>query len=394
MAATQKGVWDLQDVRDKQLQSEWTYSAPSGDNGALWTWGSSQYGQLGLNNNTSLSSPMQVGSDGTWDTFTNGGDSHAVLGMKGDGTLWAWGKNNNGELGQNEQGPTSIKSSPVQIPGTWSDHNSRGNYTKGAIKSGELYVWGDNQTGECGQNSTSDANISSPTQVGTGSDWSQIDGLDNSGAAGIKTDGTLWVWGANHRGQLGLNTMQSEPGGYSSPTQIPGTWSKCQGSYHLTMGLKPDGSLWSWGSNSRGQLGHNEASGSPTTGNYSSPMQIPGTWSDFSASGNAGFGIKPDGTIWSWGNNQNGPLGQNAPTPSWLSSPTQIGSDTTWSVVGGTAYAIKTDGTFWAWGTNNYGEKGLNDLTKRSSPTQVGGASNWLRMAGGSGDHMGAIREL
>ena len=121
--ATETGVWDLQQVRDKQLQSEWTYNAPGGDTGALWTWGSSQYGQLGLNDRTNRSSPMQVGTDSTWDTFTNGGASHASLALKGDGTLWAWGKNSQGYLAQND---TSNRSSPTQIPGTWSDKSNCG----------------------------------------------------------------------------------------------------------------------------------------------------------------------------------------------------------------------------------------------------------------------------
>ena len=391
MAATKKGVWDLQDVRDKQLQSEWTYNAPSGDNGTLWTWGSDQYGQLGHNSNTSRSSPMQVGTDSTWDTFTNGGDSHAVLGLKGDGSLWSWGKNNSGELGLNAQGPTSIKSSPTQIPGTWSSHSNRGNYFKGAIKSGKLYVWGQNTEGELGLNDTT--RRSSPTQIGTGTDWASIDGIDNAGGAGIKTDGTLWVWGRNNRGQLGLNYTVDEPGGVSSPAQVgtDTTWSKVQGSYLMGMGLKTDGSLWSWGSNLRGQLGLNTDAPAPYLGGRSSPTQIPGTWSDFAAGG-VGLGLKPDGTIWAWGNNQNGPLGQNE-NGNQVSSPAQIGTDTNWSDIVGATYGLKTDGTFWSWGYNPTGQLGQNNTTKYSSPTQIGTDTDWLRVGEGGGNWQGAIRE-
>ena len=124
-------------------------------------------------------------------------------------------------------------------------------------------------------------------------------------------------------------------------------------------------------------------------------MQIPGTWSDFTAAGNCGFGIKTDGTIWSWGNNQGGPLGQNSPTPSWLSSPTLIGTDSSWSQIVGTAYAIKTDGSFWVWGSRAEGSAGLNlgHGTTRSSPTQIGASTKWLRMSSQSGNWMAAIRE-
>jgi len=389
--ATETGVWDLQQVRDKQLQSEWTYNAPGGDTGALWTWGSSQYGQLGHNSRTQRSSPMQVGTDSTWNTFTNGGDSDICLGMKGDGTLWSWGKNNDGGLGLNEQGPSSLKSSPTQIPGTWTSHSSRGNYHKFAIKSGKLYSWGANTEGELGLNDI--VRRSSPTQIGTGTDWASVDGIDNTGGAAIKTNGTLWVWGRNNRGQLGLNYVVGEPGGVSSPAQVgtDTTWSKVQGSYLMGMGLKTDGSLWSWGSNLRGQLGQNSPNPAPYLGGFSSPVQIPGTWSDFNAGG-IGLGLKPDGTIWAWGNNQNGPLGQNE-NGNRISSPTQIGTDTTWSKIVGATYGLKTDGTFWAWGFNTTGKQGLNDQAARSSPTQVGTDTDWLRIAEGGGNHMGAIRE-
>ena len=385
--ATETGVWDLQDVRDKQLASQWTYNAPGGDTGALWTWGSSQYGQLGHNSNTQRSSPMQVGTDTNWDTFSNGGDSHSNLALKGDGTLWAWGKNSQGYLGQND---TVNRSSPTQIPGTWSSHNNRGNYAKFGIKDGKLYAWGYNTEGELGLNNV--VSYSSPTQIGTGTDWSSVDAIDNAGGAAVKTDGSLWVWGRNNRGQLGLNYVVAEPGGVSSPAQIPGTWSKAQGSYLMGMGLKPDGTLWSWGSNLRGQLGQNTDAPAPYLGGRSSPTQIPGTWSDFAAGG-VGLGLKPDGTIWAWGNNQNGPLGQNEPGPSQYSSPTQIGTDTDWSDIVGATYALKTDKSFWSWGYNPTGQLGLNDTNRRSSPTQVGTDTDWMRIGEGGGNWQGAIRE-
>jgi alpha-tubulin suppressor-like RCC1 family protein len=389
--ATETGVWNLQEVRDKQLASEWTYNAPSGDTGALWAWGSAQYGTLGLNDRTTRSSPMQVGTDTTWKTVTAGGDSDCMLGMKGDGSLWSWGKNNSGELGLNEQGPSSLRSSPTQIPGTWSSHSSRGIYHKFGIKDGKLYAWGANTEGELGLNDI--VRRSSPTQIGTGTDWSSVDGIDNAGGAAIKTDGTLWVWGRNNMGQLGLNYVVAEPGGVSSPAQIPGTWSRAQGSYLMGMGLKPDGTLWSWGSNLRGQLGQNTDAPAPYLGGRSSPVQIPGAWSDFAAAG-IGLGLKTDGTLWAWGNNQNGPLGQNEPGPSQYSSPTQVGTDSTWSDVAASVFALKTDGSFWSWGNNlPAGQLGLNDKTKRSSPTQVGGATDWLRMGDGGGYSQVAIRE-
>ena len=262
--ATETGVWDLQDVRDKQLASQWTYNAPGGDAGALWTWGSSQYGQLGHNSNTSRSSPMQVGTDTNWDTFSNGGDSHSNLALKSDGTLWAWGKNNNGYLAQND---TANRSSPTQIPGTWSGHSNRGNYHKFAIKSGKLYAWGYNTEGELGLNNRT--SISSPTQIGTGTDWSSVDAIDNAGGAAIKTDGSL-----------GQNSLTK----YSSPVQIPGTtWKEITSMNYNMYACKTDGTLWAWGLRDKGQLAQNNTA--PDNQGRSSPIQIPGKDATFVAGG-------------------------------------------------------------------------------------------------------------
>ena len=134
---------------------------------------------------------------------------------------------------------------------------------------------------------------------------------------------------------------------YSSPKQVPGTtWSTLGGtantsansqsmSYHF-MAIKTDGTLWVWGDNGVGQLGINEADGccGPTS-DYSSPVQVPGTtWSQVSAGTNTSYAIKTDGTAWSWGTGDNGKLGHNNQTK--YSSPIQIGSDTTWSKTFGT----------------------------------------------------------
>ena len=86
--ATETGVWDLQDVRDKQLASQWTYNAPGGDTGALWTWGSAQYGQLGTNDRTSRSSPIQVGTRSDW----SGGQA---MGQSNDATMYFFSKQTN-----------------------------------------------------------------------------------------------------------------------------------------------------------------------------------------------------------------------------------------------------------------------------------------------------------
>ena len=354
----------------------------------LWMWGSNEtYGMLGQNSvNDDRSSPVQV--PGTkWKSVVAAGVH--VLGVKGDNTLWSWGENEHGCLGHNN---LTNYSSPVQIPGTtWSTANrhlagnsdTAGSSVSGVIKTdGTLWVWGDNNQGQLGINNTTD--YSSPKQI-PGTTWNKIVMSSRHGAA-IKTDGTMWAWGNSQRGELAQNNRTS----YSSPVQIPGTtWSDLwiSGSGNSNMAtikaLKTDGTLWSWGYDHRGQCGQNSISPG-----YSSPVQIPGTtWSKLPITGNSWSNaiqaaIRTDGSLWSWGINDQGSLGINSPT--YRSSPTQIPGS--WSEVTCFTYngaAVKTDGTLWAWGHGAYGQLAQNNETTYSSPKQVGSETDWTRISGG-----------
>ena len=197
------------------------------------------------------------------------------------------------------------------------------------------------------------------------------------GVWAIKTDGTLWAWGNNNYGGLGDNSRTRR----SSPTQIPGTtWSKVSSAAYATFATKTDGTLWSWGYNIYGQLGQNDM-GSPSnpSNSRSSPTQIPGTtWNDVSSGNYFGMATKTDGTLWIWGLGSDGRLGQNAAGgPASRSSPVQI-PGTTWASIAGEREAViatKTDGTLWTWGNNDWGQLGQNNLVKYSSPIQIPGTA-------------------
>ena len=185
--------------------------------------------------------------------------------------------------------PTSWKrSSPVQVPGTtWSIVDGGAAWSSaGAVKTdGTLWMWGSNNVGQLGINDTT--TYSSPKQVGSGTDWANMK-ICQASVRAVKTDGTLWSWGKNNQGQLGQdNTTQ-----YSSPVQIPGTtWSTdvdALGSHAYSAGaVKTDGTLWMWGQNTQGELGQNNRT------EYSSPRQVPGTaWTSLFGQHTAYKGIK------------------------------------------------------------------------------------------------------
>ena len=289
--------------------------------GTLWVWGRNNYGQLGQNAIASnpdhgISSPVQV--PGTnWVEVQSAWN--AILAKKTDGTLWTWGNGWGGVSGQNSSTLDRV-SSPVQIGSdtTWNKINRTPNAAYAIKTDGTLWAWGINSDGRLGQNNTTQ--YSSPVQI-PGTTWSKVAGGNNQGMA-TKTDGTLWMWGNNHMGGLGQN-QNDWPSRRSSPTQIPGsTWNNIDSGNYCSYATKTDGTLWAWGVNAQGNLGQNDVV------HYSSPVQIPGTtWVYPVAIFNSLFAVKTDGTLWATGRNALGQLGLNSsqsPANHGLSSPVQV----------------------------------------------------------------------
>jgi alpha-tubulin suppressor-like RCC1 family protein len=348
--------------------------------GSLWSWGNNANGQLGNNVSVDRSSPVQTVSVGTnWKQVTRG-IFHAAA-IKTDGTLWSWGQGTSGELGNNA---ITNRSSPVQtvsVGTNWQQVACGGSFTASIKTDGTLWLWGFNSVGEL--SITAPAARSSPIQVITGgTNWKQVStGINHCGA--IKTDGTLWLWGGNSpNGQLGDNTVIAK----SSPVQTisyGANWKQVGCGNQFTAAVKTDGTLWLWGFNSSGGLGDN------TQVRKSSPVQtIAGgtNWKQVSCGNGHTACIKTDGTLWLWGNNDNGNLGDN--TAINKSSPVQtVSGGTNWKqVAAGINYtaAIKTDGTLWTWGGNNSGMLGDNTTVRKSSPVQtVSGGTNWKQVAVG-----------
>ena len=247
----------------EQVTTGFAHSLAIKTDGTLWTWGYNSRGQLGDGTTINRSSPVQVGSLTTW-TKVSAGSEHTVA-IKTDGTLWAWGRGSyTGALGENNK---IDRSSPVQVGAltNWAEARASYGFTIGVKTDGTLWAWGLNNYGNLGNNSYT--NKSSPVQVGALTTWSQI-GTGRVHVGAIKTDGTLWTWGSNGAGRLGDNTVVNK----SSPVQVGAlaTWSKIQvdGRSSHTAAIKTDGTLWIWGDGGVGRLGLN------TTINHSSPVQV------------------------------------------------------------------------------------------------------------------------
>lgn len=303
----------------------------------------------------------------TWKDLSFG--YHHVAAIKANGTLWTWGRNIEGQIGDNTQ---IDRSSPVQIgAGTdWALVCASGQSTHAIKTNGTLWSWGDDDFGQLGL-----GNIGlqkSPMQVGTGTDWAFVHGQRYNTAA-IKTNGTLWTWGDNTYGQTGNPTGHALP--YYEPNQVGSNtnWKTAQVGYDFMTAFKVDGTLWAWGRNNYGQLGTNNII------NRSSPVlvaSVGNAWTHLNIKDSTCRAIKADGTLWAWGRNDAGQLGINVTTS--RSSPVQTvlgGND--WVKVMGTSlgtYAIKNDGSLWSWGLSYIAD---TVITYKSSPVQYVG-KNYL----------------
>lgn len=325
--------------------------------GSLWTWGYLyNIGTLTVIDEMKNLTPTRIGTDTNW-ALVSAAASHAVA-IKTDGSLWAWGRNWSGELGD---GTTVSKYYvPIRI-GTdsdWASVSTNGSCNVAIKKNGSLWAWGNNSWGQLGDGSTTNKN--SPTRIGTDTNWASV---SNGGSvvSAIKTDGTLWVWGDDTWGStgngIGDGTIVRR---VTSPTQVgmATDWESVSVNGSIIMAIKKNGTLWQWGYGSN------------------TPLQI-GTdtnWAKVSA-GDTRIAIKKDHSLWAWGSNVAGQFGNGTTSGVFYSSPVRIGTDMNWEYVHTGYYftvAIKTDDGIWTWGLNNDGCLGDSTNNRsRYTPAQI-----------------------
>lgn len=345
----------------------------------LWSWGgSTNAGVLGSGVNSSKrSSPTQVGSTSDWAQVVSGARSSCAI--KTDGTLWSWGIGASNQLGT---GNVLTVSTPVQLGSdtTWT-MVAKGIYHGAAIKGGALWVWGYNADGQLGLGNKS--NRTTPVQMGTDTTWVHVT-CSNYDTLGVKSDGSVWSWGTSTN-EFNFQAI-SNPGEKLSPVRIGAetTWSKVEAGEQGVLALK-SGKLWAWGRPFRGALGIVVIS----------PKQMGSltTWSDVASTNYHTVALQTDGTLWNWGSNSDGQMGTSG-TYEADGLPVKVGNKTTWTKItagGYTTAALQSDGTAWAWGFNNRGQLGDGTTTAKSSPIQIGTATNWSEISAGE-YHIMSIR--
>jgi len=325
--------------------------------GTLWTWGGNYNGQLGNGTSVNSNSPIMIDTATDWQ-FVSGGNSHC-LAIK-NGSLWAWGRNLSYQLGDGtffqRNVPTLIGSDT-----NWAVVSAGGMHSMGLKKDGTLWAWGSNASGQLGDGTNSNRTV--PTQIGTATNW-KIISAGNAHNMAIKTDGSLWVWGENFNGELGVGNTTD----LYTPTQIGigNTWQDVSAGYEHSLAVQTNGNLWSWGENNGGQLGDS------TTSDKLLPTLIStsNNWKHVSAGDEHSMGMQIDGTIYTWGRNQFGQLGDGTNASRLV--PTKIIGLNNFNKISASVFsfnfALKNDGSLWAWGSNFSGELGDSSVIGSNTP--------------------------
>lgn len=342
------------------------YSLALKTDGTLWSWGTSDHFQLGVGLLPLYSPvPVQVGTDANWAGVAAG--TYHALGVKTDGTLWAWGDNYHWQLGTGVMG-SKIVPTKVGEAANWATVSAAG-YNSAAIRQdGTLWTWGDNSYGQCGYGSTYQSWV--PKQVGSDGDWSSVS-VGTTHMLSIRTNGTLWAWGRNIFGQVGdtQNPMAPEQIGADADWAIVSA-----GNTH-SAAVKSDGSLWLWGQ-------YPDANGYLTTTTVPTRVGTDEDWVAISAGILRTLALKSNGELWSWQGVTNGSRLLNLMAPSlvfppadsagplgWFPGEATVGVEAVSAGPGEATVEYSSDGSTWAsyTGPLSFSAEGASSLWARAT---------------------------
>ncbi|MBM4066180.1 MAG: hypothetical protein FJ266_11165 [Planctomycetes bacterium] len=333
-------------------------------NGTVWAWGDNERGQLGIGTTTTyIITPTQI-SNLSGVTAIAGGHLHSLF-LDAEETVWACGRNVEGQVGD---GTTTDRTTPVHLSSLSNiiAVAGGGHHSLALDTLGKVWVWGANDSYQLGDGTVT--NSSTPNLLsGLGSEIIAIEGGMYHSLA-LASDGKIWAWGWNGQGQLGdgsgsLRKTVEQVKNLGAVTAVACGW------YH-NLAVKSDGTVWAWGDNTGGQLGDG------TTEIKLLPVQVSSLSNVIAAAGGGyhSLALKSDGTVWAWGDNRVGQLGDGTTTN--RKAPIQVDSLSGITAIACGEFfsvALKSDGTVWAWGGNSLGQLGDGTTATRTTPVQVGG---------------------
>ncbi len=352
-----------------QIEKGYTFTVFLKPDGTVWACGSNDYGQLGDGTYYRKSIPVQI--DGLNDVVSISAGGSYVLALKSDGTVWSWGRNQAGQLGL---GDTTNRNIPSQIS---TITNARAVY---AVSLNSYIILDDNTVKSCGRTGngmlglgSQSANILTHTTI----DLSNVEQLvvGSNHVFAIKKDGTLWGWGENNTNCLGLNNINGKL--FKTPTRITSftDYKTIYAGYSRTFIEKKDGTIWAIGMNNFGELGIG------TNASVSGLIEIP-THTNVSNITSFGYSttlLKDDGSIWSSGRNTYGQFGNRShddDTHVRFTQSNPIPGDVIVLASSRTNYSnniVATKNKVYAWGYSSEGQLGIanNRYTYTVIPTEV-----------------------
>lgn len=333
-------------------------------NGTIWTWGWGNWGQQGNSTDFDEYLPIQLTNTSNWQSVT--GSQFNTFGIKTNGTLWGCGGNLYGGMGTGSTADHISVMTQIGTSGNWKQVTSGDLFTLALKTDNSLWGWGQNDGYQMGNNNCCTDQLT-PIQIGIATDWKTVGASYSRSGFAIKNNGTLWCWGTNLAFLLGDGavSVRTVPTQHNTDTD----WDKMSVGFEHILIIKTDGTLWAWGGGQYGQTGQDPS----TSFNSSIPFQIAGTWKSFSAGFRFSMGIKTDGTLWGWGLNDVGQLG-NGTVSEINYIPIQIGTATNWASVScGWHHSVaqRNDGSLWSWGTNEVGQLGNGTTTPEATPTNI-----------------------
>lgn len=359
--------------------------------GVLWAWGSNDYGELG--DGTTIERPIPFPVRAPSDIVAVDAGPQSVHVVRGDGTVWGWGYNIDGKLGD---GTEESRMTPVQVKGL-SDVVAVAAWDAcyALLADGSVWAWGSNNGGQLGDGTQNPR--STPARV---EGLPRALAVTASGGTGfaLGAGGTVWAWGHDGYGQFGGAESRNDHGPVEvlrfdagRDTKLSGVTAICAGIFS-GYALRNDGTVWSWGANDVGQLGNGSTVNatenllaSMTRHNAASPVRGLSDVVAISSKGVTAYALRSDGTVWAWGSNKYGQLGAGSVLAYSVVPMQVIGLREVIAISsnGDSAYALRSDGTVWAWGENDFGELGDGTHEHRSRPVQVVGLSGVTGIAAG-----------